>query len=660
MPRVTIVPGKYENERIEELVRCCKKYRYDEVIFFINNESLFRGFLTKDEIVPNLELIKRAKKRLDEIGVKTSLNPWATVVHCERGRKMRPDLTFARMVDINGDVGELIVCPSDEKWRDYFCDFFAFIAAEVRPETIWIEDDMRLLNHAPLKWGGCFCEKHMKMYSEYIGRDVTRKELVDGMASGAENGIYRKAYFYVNRREMNELAGMLEKAVHARAPQTKIGLMTGDPSLHSIEGRDWFGITKGYSGSEDPVVRIHMPMYRQVESQRFCWFFNTVSLATRALLPSGSVVLPEVENAKFSLYTKSRNMTRFQTETTLALCADGVTLDIDCFCGGGVIDAYGYGDKLNSVKDFLGACKSLDIPFSSMSGITVPISEDGFLRASCVGSVEELRNDEFYWAGHFASVGIAFKYEKKQNFENKIVALSGNMLLSYTDDEIEKLFDKNCLILDGVSVKILFARGLQRLINAVSYEQYDAETDERFSIEEAAEGRVYMGINGARASTCVTCPPCLKIEYGKEPTVYTNILDSRENFVCCNIVRFDNCLIFPYLGTGRFHGALTDLRTEALKSALTEIKKYDSDVVFCNEPYLAAYYYKTEKSDYVMLINFSDDDYDDVTVYGLPPYRFAKTLSRETGEKKDARFTENGGFVGKIPATSVCVFEFVK
>ena len=69
MPRITIAPKHYEEERIEELVKKCKEYNYDEVMFFINNENLFRGFLTTEEIAPNVERIKRAKVRLAKDGI---------------------------------------------------------------------------------------------------------------------------------------------------------------------------------------------------------------------------------------------------------------------------------------------------------------------------------------------------------------------------------------------------------------------------------------------------------------------------------------------------------------------------------------------------------------------------------------------------------------
>lgn len=63
IPRITVIPGEFENERIAELVRCCKKYGYDELMFFINGENLFNGFMTIEEIKPFVETIKKSQSR---------------------------------------------------------------------------------------------------------------------------------------------------------------------------------------------------------------------------------------------------------------------------------------------------------------------------------------------------------------------------------------------------------------------------------------------------------------------------------------------------------------------------------------------------------------------------------------------------------------------
>ena len=197
IPRISIIPGEYEEERIEEAIRCCKKYGYDELMFFINAESLFRGFLTLEELKPYVETIKKAKLRLEAENIKTSLNPWTTLGHSERGRVGLCATHFSKMVGDKGIAGTLVPCPLDVEWKEYLTEYFSYLAKEIEPNVLWFEDDFRMahgLNKYGNEWGsGCFCEKHMQLYSENIGREVTREEFVKGMANNAENGAYRKA-----------------------------------------------------------------------------------------------------------------------------------------------------------------------------------------------------------------------------------------------------------------------------------------------------------------------------------------------------------------------------------------------------------------------------------------------------------------------------------
>ena len=43
IPRITVIPGEFENERIAELVRCCKKYGYDELMFLSTAKIFLTG-----------------------------------------------------------------------------------------------------------------------------------------------------------------------------------------------------------------------------------------------------------------------------------------------------------------------------------------------------------------------------------------------------------------------------------------------------------------------------------------------------------------------------------------------------------------------------------------------------------------------------------------
>lgn len=637
MPRVTITPNVCEEERISELVRCCKEYRYDEVMFFVNAENLYRGFVEPSSLASQVALIKRAKQSLAKEGIRAAVNPWSSIGQVEWGEK--PDsYAFRRMVGADGETAKTTACPLDEEWKKYILGYYSYLAEAIAPETLWVEDDFRLHNHGALHWGGCFCKEHMKLYCALLGKTVDVKTFTRGMATNAEVGAYRRAYYEVNRREMRALSEYFGNSLRKRFPKMKIGLMSSDPKLHSIEGRDWKGVLCGLGG-DTPIDRIHLPMYRQYCAQDYCWNFNDVSMSTRALVPENTTVLPEVENAMFSPYTKSVSTTRFQVESSLALLPKGVTLDLDCFAGNGIVAEFGYGNALAEIKDYLNAFLDLDLRFSQLTGISVLVSEDVFLRSKPCSDLNEMRMEENWWASYFASAGIAYRYKKPSDRKNGALAVSGEYLNGLSDEEIEKLFAERFLILDGNSVEILFARGLNGLIGAKRYRVLHWEAGD-YSFEQAEEGRVYLGIKKCRVSATVTCPAYVQIEYGLLPNVYTRIYDCYEKEVGTGLVRGDGFLIFPFLSCGKQHGMLASMRVEALKTALSEAGV--PSLVYTEKPYVSVYYYEGDQFDVAFLVNFSDDQYREIALNGVNQFKKVQTLSRDNGTWQDVETNSKG------------------
>jgi hypothetical protein len=224
-----------------------------------------------------MEVIEKGKKLLDPLGIKTSINPWTTTY------------------------------------------------ASIKPNVVWVEDDFRLHNHAPLIWGGCFCEYHMEEYSKLAvklgakreGEKLTREEFVEGILKQGEVHPYRKVWLDISRKTMVDLAELLDDAVHKVSPATKVGLMSSSPSVHCAEGRDWDAVFKGLSGTNPPVSRPHLPSYSEVTSQNYLLGFSNVSRMTKAFLPNAAsgggygaylnTTRQEIIQACLSLYSAKRS-----------------------------------------------------------------------------------------------------------------------------------------------------------------------------------------------------------------------------------------------------------------------------------------------------------------------------------------------------------------
>ena len=89
------------------------------------------------------------------------------------------------MVDFQGNAAAAVVCPLDGNWQRYFIETLRLYAAEGF-RVVWIDDDIRYHNHAPLEWGGCFCPLHVAEFNRRAGTQATREEIVRAcLAPGA-------------------------------------------------------------------------------------------------------------------------------------------------------------------------------------------------------------------------------------------------------------------------------------------------------------------------------------------------------------------------------------------------------------------------------------------------------------------------------------------
>ena len=204
--RIAIVPDDMQDERIEEIKRYCLQYRFRNVMLFFNAEEYNVGHITKEELKPWLDTIKKAKRCFEEAGISVSLNPWMEIGHLDRGKTLKEGQKFVTMVDMNGVQSTLVTCPWDEEWRKYYFDLLAWYLREVNPDFLWIEDDFRLHNHAPLTYGGCFCEHHMKRFNAKLKMDYTREEFVKRVFAKGKPTPERLAFLEVNRETMLDIS----------------------------------------------------------------------------------------------------------------------------------------------------------------------------------------------------------------------------------------------------------------------------------------------------------------------------------------------------------------------------------------------------------------------------------------------------------------------
>ena len=645
--RYCVEPGLCEKERMDAVVDFCIESHTPEVMFFILPEELNTGHATMEELEPWLNVVKEGKRRLDEIGVRTSINPWMTTLHTDRGRRLKPGQNFRLMVDPKGYQASACCCPLDEAWRDNLCACYAKYA-ELNPEVLWIEDDFRLHNHGPLFWGGCFCDEHMKLYSRLAGKELTREEFVAGVCAPGEVHPYRKIWLDVSRKTMLDLASHIAKAVFDVNPDVRLGLMTSSPSVHCAEARDWHELMNRLTGNKRPHVRIHLPAYSEATTQEYGINFQYVSRLTKANLPKDIEIYPELENYPDTLFTKSRTFSGFQIEMSAQLGSAGITMNIYDMMGNGVLKDEKYQKMLAEIRPFMDMTRTMEIDKAENEGVEVLINPDASytMESTNPESPAGFYPREQTFAGLLSAFSVANRYQLGKPSEGAIAAVSGQYFMGLSDEEIADLIKNHCMILDGDSVLVLKKRGLLHLIGAKDASVIIQETGV-VSYEEVANGKKYCGINRARMTMQINVGDFVKIEYedGAEMEVMTTAHAPEGTKVApVTVLLGGKTLILPYTNYAQgWVSHRTSIRRALTIDAIERMSA--AKPTYAREAaYLHVYQYDAPGRKVIALVNTAGDDYENVTLH----------LGDSIDASKRMTLYSKSALMGRAPEAELC------
>lgn len=641
--RIAIVPEYHEEQRISSIVEFCKKYKFDNVMLFINAEEYNLGHMTLEEAKPWIAAMKRAKVVFEAAGISVSLNPWIQTGHIDRGRTLRKGQNFVTMCDYNGTQCKLVTCPMDENWFAYYSKFYELLIREVEPEVIWVEDDFRLHNHGGLAYGGCFCEHHMKAFNDKLGTNYTREEFVDRLFRKNPDESVKHAFMEVNRECMAALAEKLGKLVHDIGLGTKVGLMSSMHQYHSMEYRDWNRIHEGLAQGGPMINRLHMPMYMEDKSMKQYYFlFNQNTFICRGYLPKECHVLPELENSSFSIYSKDDEIVRFQTEAAIPLEMEGMTYDIFDFVGNGVFEAYGYGQAIAGITDYLTAVWESGYSYHDLSGVTILLDEKNALNRPVRDRLLDMLPNEFGLGPFLQAHGISARCSKDKEFVDEVIVLAAGAVHNFTDEQLCKLFADNRVIMEGHAVDLLLDRGLGYLIGANGCKSYNPDVY-NVSYEQIEGDTLVLGVPGCRATAFKRTGNYMHISYEKQPEILSRVYDSFGRELGYGIVVANGHLIVPYViaDSGQID-QMHPLRQTLICNYIDELHK---DFVRADYSSIYAYYSKGEKN-VLILVNptHSTRPTTRFKMTGSTPSRIYE-ITRDGGQEERMFFIDEEGFV---------------
>ena len=642
--RIGICPDFMAEEKFRQLEQFCKKARIDDVQFFINMEEVNDGHLTMEETKPWLDMISGFIPRLRSQGISVSLNPWITILHTDRGRKLKPGQNFTTMVDYKGNQAQAVACPLDPNFQEYIRKMYSTYA-ELGFNVIWVEDDFRLHNHAPLEWGGCFCELHMKEFERRLGHHLFRDEFIKNILKPGYPHPDRAIWLDTMRDTMNEFAQLLGDAVHTVSPGTRIGLMSSGPQAHAAEGRDWRAIFQGLAGGSRPLNRPHLPAYNEVSGRQYCLEFQRYSRLTAAVVPENTELWPELDNLPHTRFSKSHKFAGLEIESTLSLCAEGITINIFDMMGNGIAEREKNEKLLLERKAYLRAVQELGAKRSTEQGICVLVDPDTVYSLHTNESAEGMQAlvpRQTFWAEYLSAFGIA-NHMAQNPMPGEIVAVSGQYFRNVEPEKIRTLAREHLLLLDGDSVAILLELGCGDIIGAESarwhllnggYQSY-----EQVEMDEEVYGLPKARMSAQAIDEKIESGDYLEIQYVQQPVEITSLRTPKGERAGVGLCRTQNAIVLPY---GNFRESYQMMLNPIRKELLLDLLRRTGTAYVDETQFVTINHFEVEQGHMILLTNYATDDFEKPLLY--VPFAWTKCFSvdRISGRLCPVQLTREG------------------
>ncbi|MEY9847387.1 hypothetical protein ABH940_004479 [Streptacidiphilus sp. BW17] len=457
------------------LAKVCAEAGVEEVVLLTAAEEAFPGHLTGPEEESWLTATRLAREVLVDAGLTVSLNPWVTVGHADRGRRGRmerpgPGPGFAPMVSPYGEVAAAQASFACPRWQAWIVGHYGRFA-ELGFRVLWLEDDFRYHNHAPLRWGGGFEPLMLERFAERAGTVVGREELVAAVTAPGEPHPWRALLQQVWREAQLGVARAVAAEVAQRSGgQAQLGLMSSGLDVASVEGRDWRALfaamSSGGPGAARAAHRPHFAPYSDAPGRELSRPLWSLELQ-RSLRPEFVESAPEVENWPHTAWSKSDTQTWSELAAAQLAGSDALLLNVHPMHGRRADRFPRVTDLLRRSRaglDWLAERYDRDQP---RLGVGLPFRQDA---AAHVRLRPEQSTDPATALGALAvdpapAADLLLRYGVPVTTaaDAPVQAVFGQLVEALDDAEVRSLLHGG-LLLDGVAAEALLRRGFGPLL----------------------------------------------------------------------------------------------------------------------------------------------------------------------------------------------------
>lgn len=295
----------------------------DQITFFT---SATHAPTPPDEFKRRMGILNKRMEQARQRGYRTGINILTTIGHHNENLENSLKGHYTPMTNIAGDVCHGTFCPNDPHMQEYIRKLYVYMA-EVNPDYIWIDDDIRFA-HMPIGYG-CFCDHCLKIFEKETGMRYTRESLRSAMDEGTESEklSIRKAWLQHNRNTISQLLKLIDATVHSVNPDISLGFMTGDRFYEGYDFDNWADILSG-EGYNRVLWRPGGGYYDDHINNHLFLKIHSVGRQV-ALLPQTVVQIEsEIENFPWQPLNKAANITAFESCAYIAAGSTGTAYNV--------------------------------------------------------------------------------------------------------------------------------------------------------------------------------------------------------------------------------------------------------------------------------------------------------------------------------------------
>lgn len=419
------------------------------------------GFPPLEKHRKSAEVLSESAEKFRKAGIRVSLQLSNSIGHGEYMRSqdctglVSPESEVRHMVDADGTAAGYCFCWNDEVFRKYTFSALRYYLRAVKPHTVWIDDDLRATNHAPVKHG-CFCDSCVAEFNRRYSTDFDREALVNAIHNDID---IRKKHIDFLRSTLYDFTYQLGLVIHEELPDCRMALQGCANGGYTGYGYEFiFDAMKNATGHA-PSYRAGGGAYNDYSPKDFIDKSSFIAYQNRMLPPYVKDKRPEIESLPDVVFGKSIAGTCFETTCYLVNGSTAMSYAIlmndyePMSWHGQMLDAFSqhraYWEKLSEVS-----------AKATISGLTPYFPKTAYLAES--KEPFDYSKEEIFFAEslRYCAVPVAFT-----NKEASVYTINGRIAETLNDDEIKYLLGKN-VVCDGKAVEVLNSRGYIKNVSA--------------------------------------------------------------------------------------------------------------------------------------------------------------------------------------------------